>query len=26
MDVDSSELNSFNEVDKYWLDKIVKLI
>ena len=26
MDVDSSELNSFDEVDKYWLDKIVKLI
>ena len=26
MDVDSSELNSFDEVDAYWLDKIVKLI
>ncbi len=26
MDVDSSELNSFDEVDKYWLEKIVKLI
>ena len=26
MDVDSSELNSFDEVDAYWLDKIVKLV